>query len=186
MTRRYDKQIGPPDGGDERWAPTDVDGYWVSDQGRVWSSKTGRFRASGATGRHRQYRAMPLATGPGETQMRYVHRLVLEAFIGPCPDDHEAAHLNGNPSDNRLANLAWVTRSENQRHKLLHGTQQRGESVVGSVLTKAAVVEARSAYLAGEPCSSVAARHGRSRAYMQLVINGRRWAHVPGAVQRRG
>ena len=105
MTRRYDKQIGPPDGGDERWAPTDVDGYWVSDQGRVWSSKTGRFRASGATGRHRQYRAMPLATGPGETQMRYVHRLVIEAFIGPCPDDHEAAHLNGNPSDNRLANL---------------------------------------------------------------------------------
>jgi HNH endonuclease/NUMOD4 motif len=36
----------------------------------------------------------------GKLQLR-VHRLVLEAFVGPCPPGQECRHLNGNPSDNR-------------------------------------------------------------------------------------
>lgn len=42
-----------------------------------------------------------------------VHRLVLAAFIGPPPPDHEVLHLNHVASDNRLCNLRYGTRSEN-------------------------------------------------------------------------
>ena len=45
---------------------------------------------------------------------RRVHRLVAEAFIGPCPSsDHVVNHINHNKLDNRLENLEWVTQSEN-------------------------------------------------------------------------
>ncbi|HSW46021.1 MAG TPA: HNH endonuclease [Phycisphaerae bacterium] len=33
--------------------------------------------------------------------------LMLEAFVGPCPPAHRTFHLNGNPLNNRLSNLAW-------------------------------------------------------------------------------
>lgn len=45
-----------------------------------------------------------------------VHRLVLETFVGPCPEGYEADHRNRDRSDNRLSNLRYVTRAENQRN----------------------------------------------------------------------
>ncbi|MCP4248245.1 MAG: hypothetical protein GY778_14460 [bacterium] len=41
-----------------------------------------------------------------------VGHLVLTAFVGRCPRGHRAVHLDGNPLNNRLANLAWRHRSE--------------------------------------------------------------------------
>ena len=45
-----------------------------------------------------------------------VHRLVLETFVGPCPDGMECDHVNRNRSDNRLQNLRWIPHNENQRN----------------------------------------------------------------------
>ena len=60
---------------------------------------------------------------PGKKQRSAcLHRLVLEAFVGPPPTSrHQGAHLNGQPSDNRLTNLAWVLASTNADHKKQHG-----------------------------------------------------------------
>lgn len=44
---------------------------------------------------------------------RTVHSLVLEAFVGPCPEGMEARHLDDNPTNNHLSNLVWGSRSEN-------------------------------------------------------------------------
>jgi hypothetical protein len=52
------------------------------------------------------------------------HRLILETFVGPAPSNqHQAAHLNGIPDDNRLENLAWKTPKENDLDKDLHQTR---------------------------------------------------------------
>ncbi len=53
-----------------------------------------------------------------------VHRLVLDAFSGPCPDGMEACHADGNPGNNRIANLRWDSRSENRYDSVRHGTHQ--------------------------------------------------------------
>ena len=45
----------------------------------------------------------------------YVHRLVALAFLGPPPDQltWQVHHRDGNPSNNRLDNLEYVTQSQN-------------------------------------------------------------------------
>jgi len=56
----------------------------------------------------------------------YVHRLVVEAFIGKIPKDMQINHIDGNKSNNNIHNLEIVTRSENvihaYRNGLNHGT----------------------------------------------------------------
>jgi len=58
-----------------------------------------------------------------------VGRLVLTAFVGPCPSGMECAHKNGDPTDNRLSNLRWSTPAENEQDKarcgLTHNTACR-------------------------------------------------------------
>ena len=46
-----------------------------------------------------------------------IHRLIALAFI-PNPDNKPCIdHINRNKSDNRIENLRWVTKSENQRNQ---------------------------------------------------------------------
>jgi HNH endonuclease/NUMOD4 motif len=56
----------------------------------------------------------------------YIHSLVLEAFVGPRPPGHQAAHGNGDRRDNRVGNLRWATRAENEADKANHGTRLTG------------------------------------------------------------
>lgn len=57
-----------------------------------------------------------------------VHRLVLQTFIGPCPDGMEARHLDGNKYNNHLSNLRWGTRQQNSGDdKVRVGVSNRGE-----------------------------------------------------------
>jgi HNH endonuclease len=55
---------------------------------------------------------------------KFVHRLVLEAFVGPCPTGLECRHLDGDPSNNRLDNLRWGTRLENVADTIRHGRRR--------------------------------------------------------------
>lgn len=43
----------------------------------------------------------------------HVHRLVMDAFVGPKPPGLETRHLNCNALDNRLSNLAYGTCQDN-------------------------------------------------------------------------
>jgi hypothetical protein len=66
-------------------------------------------------------------------------RLICERAWGPPPSDgHEAAHSCGN---GRLGciqprHLSWKTHSENERDKLDHGTDNRGEKHCSAILTE--------------------------------------------------
>jgi len=43
-----------------------------------------------------------------------IAKLVLEAFIGPKPPEHEARHVDGDPSNCRARNLRWEERGRNR------------------------------------------------------------------------
>lgn len=59
----------------------------------------------------------------GKSKSRSVHHLVLEAFVGPRPEGSETRHLDGDPTNNRVSNLAWGTPKENAQDKKRHGTE---------------------------------------------------------------
>jgi hypothetical protein len=70
-----------------------------------------------------------------------VHRLVLEAFVGPCPEGKQCDHIDRDRGNNNVTNLRWVTPKEN--------TQNRGPGKP-YVFTKArqgALIKARKALL---------------------------------------
>lgn len=50
-----------------------------------------------------------------------VHTIVALAFLGPRPEGLEVRHLDGNAGNPQLRNLAYGTRSENQRDAVAHG-----------------------------------------------------------------
>lgn len=54
-------------------------------------------------------------------RMSRVHRLVLESFVGPCPDGMEVCHYDGDPANNRIENLRYDTRSANMFDRVRHG-----------------------------------------------------------------
>lgn len=112
----------------ERWVRVDgFERYEVSDQGRVRSwipwrnTPLPRLIYIGSKGR-KEHRMVILRDGGGKRTQRLVHRLVLAAFVGPCPEGMEVRHVDGNPRNNHVGNLAYGTHSENERDKVRHGT----------------------------------------------------------------
>lgn len=125
----------------EQWLPVvGYEGlYEVSDMGRVRSldravwRDDARCRPHYVTYRGREMRLSRQAHGyvgvilwrDGKYRNVRVHRLVLEAFVGPCPRGMETLHGNGQRNDNRLANLRWGTQEENAEDRVRHGTLTR-------------------------------------------------------------
>jgi len=57
-----------------------------------------------------------------------VHRLVLTAFVGPCPKGTECRHLDGDKLNNNLDNLYWGTSKENGADMIKHGRSTKGRT----------------------------------------------------------
>lgn len=60
----------------------------------------------------------------GVAVSRTIHSLVMEAFVGPRPEDLETRHLDGDPSNNALDNLCYGTRRENRLDEVRLGTHK--------------------------------------------------------------
>lgn len=73
------------------------------------------------------YASVRLCRGNAATHSR-VSRLVLAAFVGAALG-REAGHLNNDTRDNRVGNLQWQTRAENEAQKNAH--QRRPASTRG-------------------------------------------------------
>ena len=103
----------------------------------------------------------------GERKDFLVHRLVLIAFVGPCPEGMEACHNDGRPANNVVSNLRWDTQSANTFDRVKHGTHHeanktscpRGHALEGANLVPSVLIQGRRNCLA---CSR-ARRHCRKR-----------------------
>jgi hypothetical protein len=108
-------------------------------------------------------------------QQVLVHRLVADAWFGPCPAGHEVNHLNLDKTDNRPSNLEYVTRSENLLHRASAGIG-RGERNGSTVLTEAAVRAIRAEHSSGLGYKRLADKHGVSWGAVRDVVKRRSWA----------
>lgn len=116
----------------ETWLPVvGFEGrYEVSDLGRVRSLDR-KVLNNGTPVVIKGVVLRPSADSKGRLQVRpmregrgaltFVHRIVLEAFVGPCPEGMVCCHWDDDPTNNALANLRWDTQSENMRDQARNG-----------------------------------------------------------------
>ena len=115
----------------------------------------------------------------GKKSARRIHRLVLEAFVGPCPPGMVACHGDGNRSNNALSNLRWDTHQSNADDAVLHGTRARGSRCGATKLAEDDVVEIRRLRAEGVRMGELASRFGISRKNVEAIVCRRSWRHLP-------
>ena len=126
---------------DEIWKDVlDARGYQVSNLGRVrsfWTKCTGYHAKNKPFVSNTVQRMIPpkfLPTGYAQVQLypdgtekhKYIHRLVLEAFVGPCPQGMEACHNDGDRKNNSVDNLRWDTKRGNMADAVKMGHMHGG------------------------------------------------------------
>jgi hypothetical protein len=89
----------------------DYPSYEVSSAGRV--RRDGKFIKSVAS--TRGYLRVSLSKD-GKPKGFFVHRLVAKAFIKNPENKPQVNHIDGDPGNNFISNLEWVTAQENERH----------------------------------------------------------------------
>lgn len=121
----------------------------------------------------------------GDYKTIRIHQLVMISFIGPRKDYLEVNHKDGNKQNNKLHNLEYCTRSENQKHAYRLGLQKLP---IGSLnpfakLTEKEVLEIREykkkfGYLKNR--KEIAQKYNISEAHLKDIASGRRnnWNHV--------
>jgi len=84
--------------------------YSVNAEGQIFNKFNKQLSAFN---NGRNYKQVRMVNDNGETKSLYVHRVVLTAFVGECPDGHNADHVNSRSDDNRLSNLRWTDKDFN-------------------------------------------------------------------------
>lgn len=161
-------------------------GYEVGADGSVWSllrkgpqakeSRIGtRWRRLKPGVTKRGYLLLTLCVD-GKRYTRWVHQLVLEAFLGPRPEGCVARHCpDRNPSNCAITNLKWGTHKENADDRGRDGNHQIGEKNCQSRLTAGDV---RLMRLSKEPIGVLAEKYGISRQSVWHIKKRDTWRHV--------
>lgn len=104
-------------------------------------------------------------------KLHQIHQMMAIAFGLPKRDDQDTVdHINGNPSNNRLENLRWASRSEQVKHSYAtnknrgSSAQRTSKPVQGRKLGEEAWVP----YASGQEANEVAVLEGE--VWMDVVI----------------
>lgn len=104
-----------------------------------------------------------------------VHRLVLLAFIGKPSDGYVGRHLNDNPLDNRIENLAWGSHNDNMADRKEHGNYTQGESHPMSKLKKDDVLSIRKSKETGGTLSK---KFNVGTSQISRIKRKQSWVHI--------
>lgn len=106
-------------------------GYYATRSGQIWSAKQGLKRMKTRKDRRTRHLRVQLyevppkrrhgTAPPKEHRRYYVHRLVALTFLPPPEEgDDLVRHLDGEPLNNAVENLAWGDVYDNQADRREH------------------------------------------------------------------
>ena len=115
----------------------DFDGYFISDDGKVYSNLGRGNRRVGKTVDLYEVNPRPTKNGYMRVYCRqtstnkrkdlYIHRLVDEYFMPNPYNKKQVNHKNCIRSDNRVENLEWCTSKENNDYTMKVGHMKRNK-----------------------------------------------------------
>lgn len=110
---------------------------------------------------------------------KYAHRMIWEYVNGPIPKDMQINHINGDKTDNRIANLELVTPQQNIQHAYDHGLMSRiGEAHRSAKLTPKKVRDIRMMRAKGFTLPQIASVVGVAMRTVGDVTTHKTWKHV--------
>lgn len=168
--------------------------YCVTPDGKVWTrfEKGGRRARQMVTSQWSEKTPSPSRKGHmrvelhqlgagGKVRKFMVHVLVLELFVGPCPEGMEGCHEDGNPANNALSNLRWDTPEGNWSDRKRHGRGCEGEkNPGGGKLTTNKVIMIREMRANGCTLKLISEQVGVSIAMVSKIVCGEAWSHIDG------
>ncbi len=181
-----------PDKGERPSAPikevAGCPGYFVGEDGAVWSTRDSRGKSYSRWARLSPFRRKEgmrysiVAMRPvpcGRLVHRYLHRLVLETFVGPCPLGMECLHEDHDTANNALVNLRWGTHQENVEQTVRKGRNPRGSRFGHAKLHERDIPVIRQLVAQGIPQHKIGARFGVVQSLISAIVRGKIWTHVP-------
>lgn len=168
----------------------DFPGYRTANDGSVWSCWNwgGSGSSRGAMG-VKWHRLKPKVDKDGYLKValhkdgkvyhRFVHRLVLESFVGPCPPGMQACHYpDQDPANCRIGNLRWDTWYGNLEDRKKHGTHAFGEKLPFSKLKEADIKSIRFLYASGMRQVDIASQFNVASTNVSAIVRRATWRHV--------
>jgi NUMOD4 motif/HNH endonuclease len=126
----------------------------------------------------KRYLAVSLSRDGNAVRLR-IHKLVAEAFLGPCPPGREVRHGPNGVADNSVLNLCYGTHAENATDTIRDGNTVAGSKNHHAKLTEADVVEIRRRHASGEAGYRALGReYGVDFTAIRFVIKRKKWKHV--------
>jgi len=157
----------------EEWKLFADGNYAVSNRGRVKRVTPGRRTKPGKLltlnlMKIGYYRIAPVIDGRNVPM--YVHQVVAEHFMGPCPQGRELNHIDGDKTNNHVTNLEYVTHRYNLVHAYSMGLIDQTSKCTVSDATVARIRKMRKAghtYRVIGEATGVSQRHCRDIATYQ-------------------
>lgn len=109
-----------------------------------------------------------------------IHWLLARVFLPP-PEigQNEVRHLDGNPRNNNIGNLAWGTRAQNAADMARHGTV-KGSRNAKAILSESQVVEIVSLLNQKTKHHEIAKKFNVSMGTVKAISCGQNWSHLTG------
>jgi hypothetical protein len=161
-----------------KWAHTGIGEYYISNTGELKNLST-HFNAKTVCNHHIAggYKRFGLSAG-GKKIGLLAHRLVAKAFIKNPLKKPQVNHKNGNRLDNRVENLEWCTKSENEIHKQrVLKTGNRGEKTGNHKLKAKEILKIRK-MKQNHSYSQLASIFSVSPNQIYRIVKRKHWNHI--------
>jgi hypothetical protein len=149
--------------------------YFISNDGKVLNSKTGRFLKNQNNGNG--YEKITL-TIDGIQCQKLIHRLVADLYIPRVKNKNQVNHINGIKNDNRVENLEWCNNKENQIHAHINGLKQNGNGLWNGKFSKEDIEKIKTLKNNGVLQYKIAEIMNTTKGTISSILNGKRYKYL--------